>query len=278
MLPDKRLDRIAEKLTPKQLAILYIRELHSHPDVFEYVRSLRGVRLEALPAQKLLDQLVESTQGPLKGKPQTVINSAVKKAEKDLLFLIRLHGQANTYFLSEQRFWAALLVLMDFGLRLVDTEKFYERLRAKKERKKTAKNLKSNWEQGFCREMIVLLFRQLHGFRTAVSLLGRNYFADEALLFPDAAMSLAELLRNVDFLVSGFNAELEDGSNQKIETETFKIDIDKEAVERTSYIIDMAKAQTFEAMGDNQGGLELVERHIDYDPKEGEFSWGSDVK
>jgi len=78
-------------------------------------------------------------------------------------------------------------------------------------------------------------------------------------------MSLTELLRNVDFLVSGFNAGLEDGSNQKIETEALKADIDKEATERTSYLVDMAKAETLEAMGDNQGGLELVERHVGYD-------------
>jgi RNase P subunit RPR2 len=37
---------------------------------------------------------------------------------------------------------------------------------------------------------------------------------------------------------------------------------EKIAVERVSYLVDMAKAEALDAMGENRAAVELIERHL----------------
>jgi hypothetical protein len=50
-----------------------------------------------------------------------------------------------------------------------------------------------------------------------------------------------------------------------INIEALRQDAVKVAVERVSYIVDMAKAEALDAMGENRAAVELIERHLRLD-------------
>jgi hypothetical protein len=48
----------------------------------------------------------------------------------------------------------------------------------------------------------------------------------------------------------------------KINTDTLHQDADKTFTGRVSYLVDMAKAEALDSMGENRAAVELIERHL----------------
>jgi hypothetical protein len=108
-----------------------------------------------------------------------------------------------------------------------------------------------NGEADFWKQMAGASLTNLYAFRQAVITIRKRYFDGVELLFTDLDRSLADLTKHTEDLVTAFNDQV--GK----ETEDKKV-----AVERISYIVDMAKAEALDALGENRAAVELIERHL----------------
>ncbi len=117
-------------------------------------------------------------------------------------------------------------------------------------------------EVEFWKELAILLLTKLYVFRQAATLIGRHYFDGRELLFPDLVRSLSELVRNTEEMVSLFNQEV-GGNGEKINLETLRESTSASVRQQISYLVDLAKAEALDAMGEEKAAAELMIRYLD---------------
>jgi len=101
----KRLDKIEESLTPKQSVILWMQEAHQYPNMFEYVSYLLSQPETAAPLWRLPDQVRKATRVAMKGHPEEIVQADVRRAVRDVYFLVHLHLRVNQEVMLEKRAW-----------------------------------------------------------------------------------------------------------------------------------------------------------------------------
>ena len=109
-----------------------------------------------------------------------------------------------------------------------------------------------NGEADFWKQMAGASLTNLYAFQQAVITIRQRYFDGVELLFPDLDRSLADLTKHTEELITSFNDQVIKKSEDKINIEALRQDADKIAAERVSYLVDMAKAEALDAMGENQ--------------------------
>ena len=120
-----------------------------------------------------------------------------------------------------------------------------------------------NGEADFWKQMAGASLTNLYAFQQAVITIRQRYFDGVELLFPDLDRSLADLTTHTEELITSFNEQVIKKSEDKIKIEALRQDADKTGSERVSYLVDMAKAEALDAMGENRAAVELIERHLD---------------
>jgi hypothetical protein len=109
-----------------------------------------------------------------------------------------------------------------------------------------------------------VLLTKLYTFRQAVTTISQRYFDGEKVLFPDMARSLADLIKYTEeLLVAPFNDEVAAKPEDKINLEALRQGDGKAVIEQISYLVNMAKADALDAMGEHQAATELVERFVE---------------
>jgi len=119
MIKDRRLDKISESLTPKQAVLVWLQQANGHINAVDYIKSWVGQPEELRPITALTDHVAKSTREAMKGQPPKTIELAVRRSERDVVFLIKLHHQVNFYFMTEERVWFAAFAALEAKLRAV---------------------------------------------------------------------------------------------------------------------------------------------------------------
>jgi hypothetical protein len=119
-----------------------------------------------------------------------------------------------------------------------------------------------NGEADFWKQMAGASLTNLYAFQQAVITIRQRYFDGVELLFPDLDRSLADLIKHTEELIISFNDQVIRKSEDKINIEALRQEADKVVAERISYIVDMAKAEALDAMGENRAAVELIRRHL----------------
>ena len=119
-----------------------------------------------------------------------------------------------------------------------------------------------NGEADFWKQMAGASLTNLYAFRQAVITIRQRYFDGVDLPFPDSDQSLSDLTKHTEELITSFNDQVIKKSEDTISIEALRQDADKIAVERVSYLVDLAKAEALDAMGDNRAAVELIERYL----------------
>jgi hypothetical protein len=104
----------------------------------------------------------------------------------------------------------------------------------------------------------------LYAFQDAVALIGRRYFDGWQILFPDQAQYLADLVGDMEKLVGAFNHSFtgESGQLGPVDLGMVRQSESKEIAGHTSYLVDMAKADTLILRGEDLAATELLERYL----------------
>jgi len=130
MKQDTRLDKIEQRLTPKQAVILWLQEIQQYRNVEEYLQFLRGQPESARPLYKITKQISQTTRDSLKGQPQQAVENAVHRAGRDACFLVKLQQQVNGYQMTEERVWSIVFAYLESSLRAIIWQNSYQRLRS----------------------------------------------------------------------------------------------------------------------------------------------------
>ena len=124
------------------------------------------------------------------------------------------------------------------------------------------KSPKAGEEIAFWKDMAGTLLLNLFGFQQAVTTIRQRYFDGEDILFSDVVKSLADLERYTEELIIEFNARVAKQPENKLDPEALRTIADKTVVGRVTYLVDMAKAEALDAMGENRAVVELIEKHL----------------
>ena len=124
-----------------------------------------------------------------------------------------------------------------------------------------------NGEVDFWKQMAGASLTNLYAFKQAVIAIRQSYFDGVELLFPDLDRSLADLTKHTEELIILFNDQVGKETEDKINTEALRRGADKIVTGRVSYLVDMAKAEALDAMGENRAAVELIERHLEAQQK-----------
>ena len=128
MIQDKRLDKVTKSLTPKQAVVLWLEEIRQYRNAEEFVKFLRSQPESAAPITKLTGQIDDGLRAAMKGKPKEVVEAAVRKAVKDVVFLIKLHLQVNYKVMNESRIWRLQQIALAEALRNMRTELLFRNI------------------------------------------------------------------------------------------------------------------------------------------------------
>ena len=74
--------------------------------------------------------------------------------------------------------------------------------------------------------------------------------------------SLTDLTKYTEDLIKEFNDQVAEEPKDKMNVEALRQGTGKVTAERVSYLVDMAKAEALDAMGEHQAAIELVEKHL----------------
>ena len=81
-------------------------------------------------------------------------------------------------------------------------------------------------------------------------------------MFSDSVRSLADLTKYTEELITKFNDRVAKLPEDKLDPEVLRTVADKTVTGRISYVVDMAKAEALDALGENRAALELVVRYL----------------
>ncbi|MFZ2036960.1 MAG: hypothetical protein WAU62_08610 [Dehalococcoidales bacterium] len=122
---------------------------------------------------------------------------------------------------------------------------------------------KADEEVDFWKEMAGTLLLNLHGFRQAVTTIKQRYFDGEEIMFSDSVHTEAELSKYTEELIIEYNGRVAKQPEDKLDLAVLETLADKTVTGRVSYLVDMAKAEALDALGENRAAVELIERHLE---------------
>jgi hypothetical protein len=265
---DKRLDKVKGSLAVKEAVILWMEEAHGYRNIFEYVKYRRAQPWESAPVCRLSKQFELATRESMKGQPRERVESVVRQRQRDVVFLVHLHHQVNGDCLTEQK--ARHIMTGFLGERLVrlvldDTIHEHESRSRKRQsnrprtrRSKDDVELIQDWK-----EAAGMFLSELYAFQDACHSIEQHYFDGHKVLFPDTEDDLLNLIKRVEWLVESFNDLIACGSSKwTIETDQVRQAASSQASQKAAYLVDMAKAEALDQLGDPKAAAELVGRWV----------------
>ena len=221
----------------------------------EYIKYMRTVPEALRPIPRITEQVARATREAMTGQPKQVVNAAVHKAKRDVVFLIKLHDQVNIHFMVEERVWFAVFAGLEAKLRAITYGNILRQ--QKKARSPVAREDKS-WKA-----IADVYITQIYAFRQAAMVISQHYFDGEDVLFSDIVDNLAGLIEFAEDLVQTFNQDVAKKPKETMNLKALqKSTEEKEAKQRVSYLVDMAKAEALDAMGEDKEAEEIAARHL----------------
>jgi len=103
----------------------------------------------------------------------------------------------------------------------------------------------------------------MYTFRQAVTTISQRYFDGEEVLFPNLVRSLADLIKYTEELVVMFNDEVAGKPEDRMDLEALRPWDAKTVMQQISDLVNMAKADALDAVGEHQAATELIQRSLE---------------
>ena len=265
----RRLDTIEESLSPKQTMLLWMEQAHQYPSMYDYVMSLEGCPETAFPMYMLPSQVEKAVQSTMKGEPRHEVSGAIRSAVKDTIFLFHLHQQVNTKLMSEHdtnvyrfRWLSSELQKLLYENLVSDVLSRDGKHRLARSKAKRSDDL-ALWKSS-CEEFL----RGLYSMRDAIAFVSRKYFDGHEMLFSEVADGFNVTVKYLEELAEMYNDEVMSmgrpnrRNGRLIGSASLQAKCAKSSVAHFAYLVDMAKAEALDFMGDNRAAVELAERHL----------------
>jgi hypothetical protein len=105
---------------------------------------------------------------------------------------------------------------------------------------------------------------ELYAIREAFTFISKGYFDGQQILFSDLAKEMADIIAGAETMVNNFNGFFDDimHLSERIDMDTLRQNGFKESNPQIAYLVDMAKAEALDCLGDEQAAVKLVERYL----------------
>ncbi len=255
MNQDKRLDKLEGSLTPKQAVILWLEEIERYNSVVELVAYLRTQSESAAPVTRLTRQVEDAVRKEMKGAKDNCVEVAVRKANRYVVFLIKLHHQVNAKVYAEQRAWSMMAVLIAEMQNRMLAEYLIALGRPKGKTSKADVKPQPGLD---CKDVAEVLLTELYGVQGAIALISARYFGDHQVLFSDADQSLTDLIATSETLVGLWNDSCSEQKqrSRQVNLKQIKERAKDETARQITRLVGMAKSDALECLGDFKGSRE----------------------
>jgi hypothetical protein len=264
---DRRLKRVEDALYPTEAMALWLQEAkEQHRSLEELVADLRAQPEEAWPLFQLTHQAEAAARGRLKRTASLytgvqwqraeVLERGKRAAVRDAATLWFLFVEANSQLMAEKRALWLVLALLN--------------------------SLIGNWVHQKFRELdepldrrIASCLEELYAWQGAIAALSASYFEGVNPLMPEMEEHLGQMLDQGESLAERFNDAVEieavvrKGSKKPTPNLPTPIDVavvragaDAAVQARVCMLVDMARAEAYEMMGERNQALALAERHL----------------
>jgi hypothetical protein len=263
---DRRLQRVEAALYPTEAMALWLQGAREeHRTLNELVASLRTQPDEAWPLFRLTHQAeigakarlkgYASVFTGLKGQRAQFLERGGRDAARDAATLWFLFVGANGQFMAEQRAMALLLALLNA--------------------------LVGIWVHQDCPAWddpldgrIASCLSEIFGWQHTIAVLAERYFEGVSPLMPEIEERLADMVAEGELLAERFNDGLamettaRKGTRKQkalpkpIDLEVIRRSVGRGAESHTSLLVDMARAEACEMMGERKQALAFAERHF----------------
>ncbi|MFQ6028924.1 MAG: hypothetical protein ACE5Q6_15685 [Dehalococcoidia bacterium] len=131
-----------------------------------------------------------------------------------------------------------------------------------------------NWKE-LARDFLL----ELYTLRQIIDSINQRYYEGQQVPFPKVAEGLDELVHHTERLVGLYNRNLAEGldhlaimlpeGDRKNSEEPFRLEMEvlqklasKPVSHQTEYLVDMAKVEAHDTMGENRKTVELLDQHV----------------
>jgi hypothetical protein len=264
---DRRLQRVEAALFPTEAMALWLQGAkEEHRTLNELVASLRTQPDEAWPLVRLTHQAevgakarlkgYASVFAGLKGQRAQFLERGGRDAVRDAATLWFLFVGANSKLMAEQRAMALLVALLNA--------------------------LVGIWVHQDCPARddpldgrIASCLSEIYGWQATIGVLAERYFEGVNPLMPEIGERLANMVREGELLAASFNdALMTETAARKaarrrspalptpIDPEAIRRSVEAAADSHASLLVDMARAEAHEMMGERKQALAFAERHF----------------
>jgi hypothetical protein len=255
----RRVEQIAVSLTPQQAMLHWLETARQYPSMGEVVRHYQPLPESQWPLYRLHDQVEQAVERSLKGADRSRIAQALREARREVYFLFYLYTGLNTRFMQERRALWLWLALASSELKEVVCYDRHGQL--------------AEW-----RNHLELLVAEVLMWEGAWSEIKRQYYEGQEVLMPEAVEQLTGLAEQVSRVVEMYNDwtealhyDLQGRRKRKrplpdplpvlLDLDDVRARITASTVLQTAQIVDMAKAEACEAVGERSRALEYAGRH-----------------
>ena len=231
--------------------LLWLEETQQHGSLQGHARWLKEQPDSAYPLSRLPRQVRQAVQEARKGQPREQIAAAVQRAERDVIFLLKLFMGVNARVLAARK-EDALGYLW-----------FLERLR----RLWDAPRPQLRQEASTWREHALPLAGETYALATAIEDVAQQYFGGHTPLFPAEAEGMVEATQAWDTLLAMYTDHLyllppKQRQALALTPEFARAGGCLLVSHDVEFLVAQAKAETLQLMGDYDGAARLVEPYL----------------
>jgi len=269
VITERRLAKVETSLPPKEAVLHWLAEAQQFASLVDYVRSIIDLPVSAAPLTRIGDSVEAAVRSAFKGEPRQAVESAVRRAVGDAVFLFVLVLKLNG---------AALEVARLEGLRAAAISLWVGRLlgdpaadhpKADERELERSRERLEGWRQWH--RVLDAILTDVGAEEVARATLERRYFDDQRVLFSDATEAWASLREIVDRLVA--LAELNqiamraaDSPTDERATDSLAAQVPDTAESRAAILADDARVTAFELLGDRSRAVAIMERRLRAEP------------
>ena len=254
----QRLDKAEGCLTHKQAVILWLQETHEFQSLVEYVKFMCTQPDSMMPLRRLPERADRTVKEAMRGQPKHTVEAAIRRAILDIAFLVHLHHQVNIKVLSEQRAWGLAYYLLIEKLHRIIAANTYQNILRKRQYEIDEANREEEIQTW--KALTAQFLIEIYGFQQAFFSISKHYFDGHQVLYPDLANGMSQIIEDTENLVALFNRIAE--KHSRINLEALRKDAGEETAKQINCLVDMAKADALDAVGEDRAAAELVERHL----------------
>jgi len=255
---DRRLDKVEANLSPQQVVLLWMNEVHEFGNIVAYLCDLKHAPTEHYPLYRLPEQMKQAVRTAMKGQKPESTAHAERQAVREVVFLYGLVQQCNLRLWSEWRAMCLQLVLVTVTLKgLIQDD---------------AAPLAEYEEAHELAMDAIVAFVQ---WDQAIKAVAERYFKGATPLFPDQGRLLADSLDAAELVVTLFNdqlkwlAEMVPANMRKAAPPAELIDlvelrraVSPHALDLARHLVTMARVEAAEYMGENQQALGILRARL----------------